>query len=94
MSSYLQQVNKSSTLKRDLKTSQRDAKLVEMLRRMPLKHQESSLQQYAPSVADADPADRDENVAYYLSKLDELRKKFAPFTGKFQQTETQPEFDF
>lgn len=48
----------------------------------------------AKLLSDADPADRDENVAYYLSKLDELRKKFAPFTGKFQQTETQTEFDF
>ena len=46
----LQQVSKSSMLKKDLKTSQRDAKHVEMQRRMLQRHQESSLQPYVQSV--------------------------------------------
>mgnify|MGYP000927815681 CR=1 FL=1 len=30
-------------------------------------------------LSDAKEGERDENVAYYLDKLEELRKKFAPF---------------
>ena len=33
----------------------------------------------AKLLSDADETVRDENVPYYLDKLEELRKKFAPF---------------
>lgn len=51
----------------------------------------------AKLLADADPAIRDENVPYYLAKLDELRKKFAVFTDDFTHTAPpagQMEFEF
>ncbi|MDK3161948.1 hypothetical protein QPK87_36185 [Kamptonema cortianum] len=34
----------------------------------------------AKLASDWNPEARDENVEYYLSKLEELHKKFAPFT--------------
>lgn len=45
----------------------------------------------AKLLADADNAIRDDNAAYYLSKLDELRKKFAPFTDKLLNGAEQPD---
>ncbi len=51
----------------------------------------------AKLLADADESVRDENVPYYLAKLDELRKKFAVFTDQFKAQEPpsgQLEFDF
>lgn len=49
----------------------------------------------AKLLSDGDESVRDENVAYYLSKLDELRKKFAVFTEKLtsdtQSAQAQPD---
>ncbi len=48
----------------------------------------------AKLLTDADEKVRDENIPYYLAKLDELRKKFAPFTGQWGKTsEQQMTFD-
>jgi DNA polymerase elongation subunit (family B) len=46
---------------------------------------------HAKPVADWNPDDRDENVEYYVGKLDELYKKFADFAAA---SESQPGFDF
>ncbi|MBO5202531.1 MAG: hypothetical protein J6C30_07365, partial [Lentisphaeria bacterium] len=39
----------------------------------------------AKLLSDGDNQARDENVPYYLAKLDELRKKFEPFTAKWKK---------
>ena len=41
----------------------------------------------AKLLSDGDNNVRDENVPYYLAKLDELRKKFEPFTAKWTKTD-------
>lgn len=44
-------------------------------------------------LADA-PAERDENINYYLAKLDELYGKFSEFIPKNKSSESQMSFDF
>ncbi len=48
----------------------------------------------AKLLSDADEKIRDENVPYYLAKLEELRKKFEPFTGAWKNQNSQDQMLF
>lgn len=48
----------------------------------------------AKLLGEADESVRDENVEYYLGKLDELRKKFAPFTDRLLRETKEDPNDF
>ena len=47
----------------------------------------------AKLLSEADESVRDENVEYYLDKLNELQKKFAPYLPADKSAGEQPELD-
>ena len=52
-----------------------------------------SVVENAKLLSEADESVRDENVEYYLDKLNELQKKFAPYLPANKNAGEQPELD-
>ena len=52
-----------------------------------------SVVENAKLLSEADEAIRDENVEYYLDKLNELQKKFAPYLPAAKENSQQMELD-